>query len=175
MLPNEQNLEGDFGRIQFFVGVPPFHPLPLVARSTRTSPGIVSTIAVSGAAILRTAAAQQRQIMDEYLRPVALLPGFLVIPRARLDLALDEELRALAHIIAHDLRGPAVSDQVVPLGPVGPIALTVLLPVGSRERKADGKRAARCSSDLGILANVPEQKCSIYALCHGGCSFPSGL
>ena len=43
-------------------------------------------------------------------------PEVLVIPGTGLDLALDEDLRALLDVVADDFRGALEADEVVPLG-----------------------------------------------------------
>src|SRR5258708_4348318 len=96
------------------------------SRSGMTSP-------VRAPAFVLGTAAQQSEVVNENFGPILLLAGFPVIPRAGLDLALDQKLRAFPHIIANDLGGAVESDEVVPLRPVLPVSLAVLLAVGGGE------------------------------------------
>jgi len=55
--------------------------------------------------------------------------GLLVLPAIGGDLALDVELGALLHVVAHDLGGAVEGLQVVPFGVILPVALRILLAV----------------------------------------------
>src|SRR5271170_5197373 len=105
-------------------------PAKGVRVAARVSP------AVAMAAVFPTGtAAQQGQFIDQDFRAVLPFTGGLVVPGPCLDLALDEELSALLHIVADDLGRALEGDKAVPFGLVFPVAMTVLLPVSGGERK----------------------------------------
>src|SRR6185312_10542961 len=110
--------------------------------------------------------AEQGELVDQNLRAVLLLAGFLIVPGARLNLALDVELGALLYIVADDLGGAVEGDEVVPFGLVLPVALLIFLPVSRGEREAGDSRAARGGTDLGVFADVAEEKNFVDAFCH---------
>ncbi len=70
---------------------------------------------------------QQGDVPDDDLCAKDLLPGVLVIPGARRQTTLDEELDALGRVVADNLRGSLVSNQIVPLGLVLLLAALVLV------------------------------------------------
>jgi len=74
------------------------------------------------AALTAARLAEEREFVDQNLGLVTLCARLLVVPRARLDLALDEELSALLHVVADDLRGTLERDQIVPFGLIDPVA-----------------------------------------------------
>jgi hypothetical protein len=64
--------------------------------------------------------------------------------------------RTLLHIVADDLGCALEGDETVPFGPAFPVAMAVLLPVSSGERKAGDSHATCRGTDFGILTDVPE-------------------
>src|ERR1700722_9079318 len=98
--------------------------------------------AIAGASAFPTRnSAQQGQFIDQDFRAVLLFTGGLVVPGPSLNLALDEELSALLHIVADDLGRALEGDEAVPFGLVFPVAMAVLLPVSGGERKAGNSHA----------------------------------
>src|SRR6266702_5081192 len=110
-----------------------------VSRSGMTS-------LVGGPAFVLRTAAKQSEFVNENFGPILLLARFPVIPRAGMDLALDQKLRAFPHIIANDFSGAVESDEVVPLRPVLPVSLAVLLAVGGGERSEERRVGKECRS-----------------------------
>jgi hypothetical protein len=100
-----------------------------IARASRSG----MTSSVGGPAFIFRTTAQQGDVVNENFGPILLLARFPVIPGSGLDLALDQKLRALPHIVANDLGGAVESYKVVPLRPVLPVSLAILLAVGGGE------------------------------------------
>src|SRR6185437_2340164 len=139
----------------------------LTRRSALIVAGCVR-FGVSAAARFAAAAlaAEKGQFVDQNLRLVALLAGFFVVPRAGLDLAFDEELRAFFDVVADDLGRTLKADQIVPLGLVGPVALSVFLTVGSGEGKAGDGHAAGGGTDLGVFAHIAQKEYLVDTFSH---------
>ena len=110
------------------------------------------------AALTAARLAEEREFVDQNLGLVTLCARLLVVPRARLDLALDEELSALLHVVADDLRGTLERDQIVPLGLIDPVALRILRAIRSCEGKARDGHAAVGGANLRLFADVAEKK-----------------
>src|SRR3981081_2096248 len=123
-------------------------------------------VAAGGGAFAAGLAAEQGELVAQNFSLVLLFAAGLVVPGTGLDLPLDEELRTLLDVVADDLGGALEADDVVPLGLVGPVALGVLLPVGSGEREAGDGHAAGGGTDLGVFADVAEEEDFVDAFCH---------
>src|SRR5580704_5408759 len=116
--------------------------------------GVGLGVAAAGGPFATGLAAEQGELVDQDLSLVFLFAAGLVVPGAGLDLAFDEELRALLDVVADDLGGALKADQIVPFGLIGPVALGVFLAVGGCEREAGDRHAAGGRTDFGIFADV---------------------
>jgi hypothetical protein len=123
-------------------------------------------VAAGGGSFAARFAAKQGEFVAENLGFVFLFTAGLVVPGAGLDLAFDEELRSFFNVVADHLGGALETDYIVPFGFVRPVALSVLLPVGSGEREAGDGHAAGGGTDLGVFADVAEKEDFIDAFCH---------
>jgi hypothetical protein len=123
-------------------------------------------VATAGGAFASRFAAEEGELVAEDLGLVLLLAACLVVPGAGLDLAFNEDLRALFDVVADDLGGALKADDIVPLGLVCPVALGIFLPVGGGQREAGDGHAAGGGTDLGVFADVAEEEDFIDALCH---------
>ena len=135
-------------------------------RTLIVAGGVGFGVAAGGGSFAAGFAAEQGEFVAEDLGLVLLFAAGLVVPGASLNLAFDEELRAFFDVVADDLGGALEADDIVPLGLVGPVALSVLLPVGGGEREAGDGHAAGGGTDLGVFADVAEEEDFIDALCH---------
>lgn len=73
------------------------------------------------------AVGQQSDIADDDLRAVHLLTRVLIVPGTRGQTTLDVELGTLGGVVSDNLRGPLVSDEIVPFGLVLPLAALFLV------------------------------------------------
>jgi hypothetical protein len=128
--------------------------------------GVGFGVAAAGCTFASRFSAEEGELVDEDLGLVLFLAAGLVVPGAGLDLAFDEDLRALFDVVADDLGGALEADDIVPLGLVCPVALGIFLPVGSGQREAGDGHAAGGGTDLGVFADVAEEEDFIDALCH---------
>src|ERR1700761_1079493 len=131
---------------------------------------LAATVAATAAAFTVAASADQDQIVDDDLGAVDLLAAVLVVPGARGEASFDVELVALLHVVADDLRGARVGDDVVPFGAILPLARLVLVAVGGGDREVGDPLAAGEELDLRVLAEIAEQCDLVDALCHGSLS-----
>ena len=135
-----------------------------------------SALIVAGAAGFRVAtgrsaftagfASEQGEFVAEDLGLVFLFAAGLVVPGAGLNLAFDQELSAFFNVVANDFGSALEADDVVPLGLVGPVSLSIFLPVGGGEREAGDGHAAGGGTNLGVFADVAEKKDFVDAFCH---------
>src|SRR5690606_8342446 len=109
----------------------------------------------SGAVAVR-AAEHQEVIRDDLGRPA--IVAVAVLPLASAELALDEDLRALAQVLGSDLGQPAEHRDVVPLGALLLLAgLPVLPGLGGREANVRDGAPARHVARLGIGAETADE------------------
>src|SRR6202034_217264 len=109
---------------------------------------------------------EEGEFVAEDLGLILLLAAGLIVPGAGLNLAFDEDLRALFYVVADDLCGALEADDIVPFGLVGPVALGVFLPVGGGEREAGDGHAAGGGTNLGVFADLTQEENFIDAFCH---------
>jgi hypothetical protein len=128
--------------------------------------GVGLGVAASGGAFAAGFTAEQGEFVTKDLGLVLLFTAGLIVPGAGLDLSFDKKLGAFFDVVADDLGGALEADDIVPLGLVGPVALSVLLPVGGGEREAGDGHAAGGGTNLGVFADVAEKEDFVDAFCH---------
>jgi hypothetical protein len=82
--------------------------------------------------VVALTASQQGQLIDQDFGAILFFSIGSVVPRAGPDLAFYEGSRSLLHIVEDNLGGPVEGDEAMPFGLILPIALAILLMVGSR-------------------------------------------
>src|SRR4029079_2379874 len=102
-------------------------------------------------------AAEHLEVLADDLGLVLLLAAVLVVPRARLDAPLDEDLLALGEVLAGDLGLLAVADDVVPLGLLLALTVAVLEPPAGGDAEVGHRLAGGQRADLGVAAQVADE------------------
>src|ERR1700722_12917068 len=128
--------------------------------------GVGFGVTAAGCTFASRFSAKEGKLVDEDLGLVLLLAAGLVVPRAGLDLAFDQDLRSLFDVVADDLGGALEADDIVPLGLVCPVALGIFLPIGGGQGEAGDGHAAGGGTDLGVFADVAEEENFVDAFCH---------
>src|SRR5262252_7986238 len=107
------------------------------------------------------------EALQHHLGRVAIL-ALLILPFARLQLALDVDLRTLLQILLGHLGEILVEDHyAVPLGPFPPLAGRLVPPgFGSRQPQVDDRPTVLGPADFGIGAKIADQDYLINATSH---------
>jgi len=138
----------------------------VVAAALRPAALAAAAAAALRPAALAAAAAQEHHALRVDLGHVALLSGLLVVPRARLDLALDVDLPALGEELADVLALLAPHDDVVPLGLVLAVAGGVRVGLSRGQRETAPRGPALRVAHLRILAEVAQEDHLVDAVSH---------
>src|SRR5690349_9439235 len=124
---------------------------------TRLRPGPPPARSLSSGSCLRGLRPHEVELVDDDLRPVALLPG-LVLPTARLEAAVGVDQAALVQVLAGKLGELAESNQAVELGLFLAFALRILAGIGvGGDAHLGDVRAFRRRLDVRVRRQVPDE------------------
>jgi len=135
--------------------------IEIIAAARGCSPRTARVLAATAAF---APSAEQDQIAGHNFGHIFLLSGLLVIPRAGLQAAFDENLAAFLQIFSRDLGEALPEHNVVPLGAVLPLAGFVFEALVGGDRQLGHGRALRRVFDFGILAQIADQLNTVQTL-----------
>src|SRR5258708_21314666 len=120
------------------------------------------TLMVAAAVFLRT---KQQVAGDDFsaVFPLAALP---ILPACRLEIAFDVHLGTFGNVLSNDLCQTLPGHDVVPLGPLLPLVVSVFEPFVGSDAEVGDRSAALRISDLRVFANVSNEDDFVYALWH---------
>src|SRR5690606_22519053 len=141
---------------------------PLRRRALLARRVVVTAAAVAAPALAAAvAAAQHLHLVGDDLGAVAVGAGFLVLPLAGLQAALDIDRTAFLQVFAGDLGQAVVHDHPVPLGFFATLAGGLVLPLGGGgDGDVADRRAVGAVAHFGVAPQVADEN-DFIDRCHG--------